>query len=655
MSDVAYQIVRACAEVALIGLVVAFAVRVSGGNRARLCAWLWLLVALKACLVLVPIPSGPLNLSLPIPFPAYEPHPADLLAAATVKEAPNPRPDEAPGTSFRFQRGAAKNSVFDSAGSWFVAIWGIGFLTMLGWNLYGRFQLRSIRKTSLPPGHNLSHAYEQEVVRSGLSAPPRLIVHPGAFGPMVTCGLKPSVVLPCELTDDADPARLRWILRHELTHIRHFDHISMMLWSWVRMIYWFHPAIWWAHRQWQREMERACDDAVAATPNEARHYAKALYSVLAGRLRTANPILATPGLAAIRTEIGQRIERLLQRREPSHGKTGWVGLIGWALCLLAIGLIRLESGPDESKTATERTALRLDFGPDDQRVEPGWDGWSGDKDRDFTTGFDLDFEIEIDRGPAWRDNGPTEPSIRWRSMVRDGLRERDDDSIRIRLKDLDPGVYLLEMYSFVGGVESSRATGRFDLMIDGQVMLADQVTSRGASLSGASLPPVPLSSTGEEVVVELVRREGEIWLNGLVLSGPTRWSGDLRLGKIRLADAPAAVQATIEQELVGATLDDVRRRERNDELVYSVDADTSIGDLELEIRPDGTVLERSEEIRPDRLPVAVTEALRAKGESLEIRKVVHHIDAERQVYRVEVRIDGEKTRLVYDADGSLQN
>lgn len=112
MSDVAYQIARACAEVALIGLVVAFAVRITGKKRARLCAWLWLLVAVKACLVLVPIPNGPLNLSLPIPFPTSEPRPANLLTAATVTEAPTPRPDVEPGTPFRVQMGAATGTVF---------------------------------------------------------------------------------------------------------------------------------------------------------------------------------------------------------------------------------------------------------------------------------------------------------------------------------------------------------------------------------------------------------------------------------------------------------------------------------------------------------------------------------------------------------------
>lgn len=98
----------------------------------------------------------------------------------------------------------------------------------------------------------------------------------------------------------------------------------------------------------------------------------------------------------------------------------------------------------------------------------------------------------------------------------------------------------------------------------------------------------------------------------------------------------------------------VLRRERNDDLAYSIDADTAAGDLELEISPNGSVLERSEKIAPDQLPVPIREALSARGESMKIRKANHLSKAGQQTYQVEVQIDEEQTRFMFGADGELR-
>ena len=104
---------------------------------------------------------------------------------------------------------------------------------------------------------------------------------------------------------------------------------------------------------------------------------------------------------------------------------------------------------------------------------------------------------------------------------------------------------------------------------------------------------------------------------------------------------------------VGAVLDDVRRKVRNDALVYSVDADTPIGDLELEIATDGSLLERSEEIARSGLPASVEQTLADFGDKTEVRKIRQVIKDGQETFVIDARIKGDRERLILDPDGTI--
>ncbi len=650
-----HQLLWGSLEVALVALVVVVVTRVAGKKRARLCALLWLLVPLKALFVFIPASAWHLDVSIPRSL-HFETEPARVIGTeqtTMITRAPEENGLRPLGRDF--SRATLSDQKVHAL-SWvsLSALWLMGVGGVLAWHIHGLIRIRQVRRSAIPIPEPIARLYRQEADRCGVRSPPALIINTRMVGPLVVCGLRTSLFLPQWLVENTSQSRLRWVLRHELTHIRHFDHLCMVVRTVAEILFWFHPAVWWASREWRRNMERACDDAVASGPPEARRYAETLYFVLKNMVQPPRELTPVSGLYATRTEIGRRIERLLSREQWTPRKTGLFGIIGWVLAALAAGLFGFRSvGAEPVDLPHDRSALRIDLGPEDQRVESGWVGWSEDRDRDFVTGFDLEFEIEIDRGSAWRDNGPIDRSTRLESLMRDGIRERDDDEIRIKVNDLDPGDYVLELFSFDHGSDPTRTIGRFDLVIDDKIMLENQTTVRGGSSTGGSLPPVPLTSDGGDVVVELRRRDGDIWLNGFVISGRTRWPGDIRLGKIDLAEAPEAVQLAIEREIVGAVLDDVRRKVRNDALVYSIDADTPFGDLELEIAADGSLLERSEEIPRSGLPASVEKALAGIGEKVEVRKVEQLIKDGQETYVIEARIGGDRERLTFDRDGTL--
>ena len=97
----------------------------------------------------------------------------------------------------------------------------------------------------------------------------------GAVKSPCLAGLVPAVYL----TEDVlQTAETELILRHELTHLRHLDH----LWSFCRtaavIAYWWNPFIWLAAICSKRDAELACDEAVAAGLSDAQRlaYARAI-------------------------------------------------------------------------------------------------------------------------------------------------------------------------------------------------------------------------------------------------------------------------------------------------------------------------------------------------------------------------------------------
>ena len=69
--------------------------------------------------------------------------------------------------------------------------------------------------------------------------------------------LRPRIYLP----DSLQGAARRAVLMHEQTHIRRRDPLVKPLFYAVAALHWFNPLAWLAFREFERDMEAACDEA----------------------------------------------------------------------------------------------------------------------------------------------------------------------------------------------------------------------------------------------------------------------------------------------------------------------------------------------------------------------------------------------------------
>jgi beta-lactamase regulating signal transducer with metallopeptidase domain len=114
--------------------------------------------------------------------------------------------------------------------------------------------------------------------RLGLRRPVLLLRARGAMMPATGGLLWPTVVVPADA--DAWPLdRRHAVLAHELAHVKRFDTLTQALAQVACVLFWWHPAVWYAAKRLRVERERACDDLVLRAGTRASDYASHLLEI----------------------------------------------------------------------------------------------------------------------------------------------------------------------------------------------------------------------------------------------------------------------------------------------------------------------------------------------------------------------------------------
>jgi beta-lactamase regulating signal transducer with metallopeptidase domain len=168
-------------------------------------------------------------------------------------------------------------------------LWAAGALLFLSVQLVcQRRFMRRVLEDAAPPSSEL--AAEAAVVsgKSGLAAPPRLVVASNEVGPFVCGVFNPVIVLPSNFEAAYSPVERQLALAHEFAHIRRNDLHSTLAALALRALQWPNPVAHAAFAAFRTDQEGACDASVLAawgSIREARHaYGSAMLKSAAGGL-----------------------------------------------------------------------------------------------------------------------------------------------------------------------------------------------------------------------------------------------------------------------------------------------------------------------------------------------------------------------------------
>lgn len=179
--------------------------------------------------------------------------------------------------------------VWTATGAW---VWIIGVAVLLIYGLASFFVLK--RKMS-KAAHIEANLYEAENIKS-----------PFALG-----FIKPGIYLPAGLSGQEKS----YIILHEQTHIKRYDHIVKFAAYFILCLHWFNPFAWVAFRLMGVDMEMSCDERVL---KEMGGETKKNYSLTLLSLATERRIFSGSPLAFGEGGIKERIKNILNFKKPSR-------------------------------------------------------------------------------------------------------------------------------------------------------------------------------------------------------------------------------------------------------------------------------------------------------------------------------------------------
>jgi len=282
--------VQSAVLVALVWGVCRLLPQLPAATRCRL----WWLVAAQAVLGLVW--SSPLELAV-LPAPATMTAPAMALPAfdAGAQAAP-------------VAYAPAAVDAATMAWSWpslLLALWGAGVLLMVAHSLRGYRASRAlVRSATECTDAGLQQALQLAAEAHGLRRAPRLklsaqIRSPQLIGPWRPVLLLPARELPAMSADDLDMA-----LTHELIHLQRRDLWWGLLPALSQHLFFFHPLVHVAAREYALAREEACDGAVVAGHDHCRHdYGRLLVQLGVAPRPAVGVASASPNLRSLKRRL----------------------------------------------------------------------------------------------------------------------------------------------------------------------------------------------------------------------------------------------------------------------------------------------------------------------------------------------------------------
>lgn len=153
----------------------------------------------------------------------------------------------------------------------------------------------------------------------GVGRRPKVREVPSLSAPAVFGLWRPTICLPSNLESSLTEQELRWVVRHELAHIRRRDIAVMVVASVAGACHWFNPLVWFTISRLRAAMEAAADRLALAglSQGEAASYGNLLLRIAeSGVAVRKSPTLGLLPFASGK-HLKQRVELLMRVSKPN--------------------------------------------------------------------------------------------------------------------------------------------------------------------------------------------------------------------------------------------------------------------------------------------------------------------------------------------------
>jgi bla regulator protein BlaR1 len=341
----------------VIGLILA-AQKVLGGKLGpRWCYALWLVLLVRLLLpgafpgqidLLNLVPSGDRQIQQQQPSDATEQ--IELSQTARVSGSTEAKPAQRPESDVGAQKpvtpqpGTLATRQIESKPELadlrrvLPFLWLAGAIVIGGYLLWSNFFLWRIVKRDRPLlDQKTLELFEECKERMGVQTLVGLIPSARIKSPALFGFVRPRLLLPTAMVEEAGQEEMRYVFLHELAHLKHRDIYLGWLTSLLQILHWFNPLVWFAFHRMRADRELSCDAFVLSrTGNEkSQEYGRAIVGLLR-RFSRSRPLPAMAGILENQSQLKRRITMIAQFKKGSYQ---WSPLS--VFVILALGVVSL--------------------------------------------------------------------------------------------------------------------------------------------------------------------------------------------------------------------------------------------------------------------------------------------------------------------------
>lgn len=243
--------------------------------------------------------------------------------------------------------------------AWVFGVWA----SVVGW-LVLRFAVRQLRTQALVRRarelgpHELLPCPVQLRKQAGLRRRVRFLATHEVEVPAAGGLLRSYVLLPEGLMDELTVEQRRFVLLHELAHIRRGDLWVSLFQRLVGMAFFFHPLVWWANRIIDEQREFACDDAALAACGGRKVCGQGFLSVVEWSQGRACAPAGALGMFHSDNVIRRRLMRILDGKRKVGGRRSATVCTVLVLALGVVAVPAVKAQDPKSERELEMAILQ---------------------------------------------------------------------------------------------------------------------------------------------------------------------------------------------------------------------------------------------------------------------------------------------------------
>jgi len=398
-------LLNACWQIALIAAVATFCDWLLRGTTARRRNWLWV-TALILSLGLPALTSsraldGKLSRKYPRPLATVQQSDAILIPLPSEIALDETTALAAPFSILQKKTGAII-SVNQGLASALIALY-LLFLCYRGLrllNAWRKTQLISRSAYAVDFPEHIQTTIRQCQAAIGVTQV-RVLCSTSLVVPVTVGTLKPLILLPEQLSREADANVLTAAIGHELVHIRRHDYLLNLIYELLYLPLSFHPAAWLVRRRINQTRELGCDELISENLLAPEVYARSLVQ-LAGAARPLRRSATTITVGIADADIlEERVMTMLKRSKTNVGKKSWM-LVAATLCFALPCLaaapfaLRINISSHSLAAASAVTPL-IDVTPQSQEAKQSAQEGKSNETRERSEAREMALKLQAER------------------------------------------------------------------------------------------------------------------------------------------------------------------------------------------------------------------------------------------------------------------